>query len=311
MLSKPNQPKGAALLVVLIIAIIMTILMSVASVAMSKRLALAFEAQNIFDEKVKIENKLSELSYLLATQRITVAGVSQGTNVNGTKVDDDGLFLVDIIGDELRTDGFMYTENGISFSIQNESGLIPFNTSDNYWIKKLLTAYKEDNFSQIRLTNSLIDYADADNWRQPSGAEKKEYEKLSFPEPPNFLLQKCQELYAVLNWPRLLNSHPDITNFCSLRRTAMINLNAVPLKLWQILWPQSQQKISQLRNTNKWFTTLSDATFAEPSFNSEVDTYLSVLGGYWYQLRFETKNQIYKLRIKIGNDTAKPVTVYH
>ena len=118
------------MLVVLVISMILTTLMSYATVRMNQRLGLADESKRKLQEQAQVYAKLNELTYLIATQRTTAAGVSRGENSVGYTREDGGLWEYPLVGDEIRADGYVYTSSNIRFSVQNQAGLIPINTAN-------------------------------------------------------------------------------------------------------------------------------------------------------------------------------------
>lgn len=306
---KVHQQKGAALLAVLIIALVLVILMSVAAQTMQNRLTLASNSKQHLEASAAVQAKISELMYLLVTQRVTVAGISQGKALR-TNIDrENANFDISPLGDELRVDGFTYQlENGGEFSIQNENGLIPINSSGQYWLKRWLKGYGYSVIEQANYADRLADYADPDNWRRPGGAELASYEEQGIAAPANFLLQSCNELWKVINWPSLLKQHSDMLLQCSLGRGDTLHLNAIPLDLWQILWPNSALKVSEERKQGKWLLTDSDILALEPSLLLLGENYISPFGGRKYRLKANRHNSSQNVNIEVGIGLLIPFT---
>ncbi len=302
------KSRGAVLIAVLIISVVLVVLMGVTSKLMDSRLQLALHSKQMYRDKTAVYAKANELSYLLATQRLTVAGVSQGIAKQSLERNDDGLFLNPIAGDEIRTDGYQYNDDtGMKYSIQNENGLIPINSSGQYWLKRWLKAQGYNMAEQAKFADILADYADADDWRRPGGAEKSEYNAKKLSEPANFLLQNCSELQQLLLWQELLKQHPEYMGYCSLRRTPSININAIPIRLWQMIWPQSATQLAQRRKNNSWFIYADEVSQIEPSFINESDEMYSPLGGNTFKLIVNLHQQIYNSRVTIGTNLHPPV----
>jgi len=287
---------GAALLAVLVVSISLSVLMGYTSIRMQQRLAVAEAAKVKLTDLAAVTQKLSELTYLLATQRITAAGVSQGSNAEGIKKDDDGHWLYQLTNDELRADGHKYQASGVEFSIQNESGLIPINSSTQYWLKKWLSSNGFDYSRKNKLAAIVADYADPDEIRRPGGAE---YEVQG---PGNYLLQSCRELLQLDRWRTLLEQQPDFINNCTLRRTPTLNLNAVPNHLWQDLWPDSAAKISQARETGSWLLQDNDFLQFEPGMLSLDSDLYSRQGGRGFRVNVGTKSASKAVRIQIEHN---------
>jgi general secretion pathway protein K len=272
--------RGAALLAVLVVAVVMVILMGIASNLLESRLTLAQDSKQAFKDDTAVYAKRSELIYLLATQHKTIAGVSQGTQTLENMLNEEGFLGMSPIGDELRTDGYIYVEESeMSFSIQNESGLIPFNSSNQLWLKNILKNLGYSRADSARYGDSLADYADADNLRRPAGAEARSDAENTGYFPANFLLQSCNELWLVAGWHTLLDNSPELLQNCSLRREGRMNLNSMPLKLWGSIWPNSVAKIQSLRDNNQWLMMTNEVIKLEPSLLTVQDDFIGFNNG--------------------------------
>jgi general secretion pathway protein K len=306
-MNNKKQQTGAVLLAVLVVALALVILLGVVSSALNNRIDLAERAKLNLQDAAAVYSKLNELTYLLVTQRTTVAGVSTGLNPQGALRDEEGHWLLKVIGDEIRTDGFTYTEsNQIQFSIQNQAGLIGINSSGQFWLKKALGAYNLSVVEQAGFADILADYADSDDWRRPSGAESFAYEKDKKPVPRNYLLQSCAELRRLQRWSDWLNEHHDWLAFCSISRSETRNLNSIPIKLWQLFWPNSAAKISNMRLNGKWFVSNGDIIAAEPTLALIAEDYVSVLGLQFCTIVVEKGGEARKVQIEIGKGSLAP-----
>ncbi len=291
-----TDQSGAALLAVLVVSISLSVLMGYTSILMQQRLAVAEAAKVRLTDTAVVTQKLSELTYLLATQRITAAGVSRGSNAEGVKKDGDGQWLYQLTSDEIRTDGHKYQASGVEFSIQNESGLIPINSSMQYWLKKWLASSGFGYSGQNKLAAIVADYADPDEIRRPGGAE---YE---IQGTGNYLLQSCRELLQLDQWRALLAQRTNFLNNCALHRTPTINLNAVPAGLWQNLWPNSAAKISQARETGVWLLQDNDLLQFEPGMLSLDSNLYSRQGGRGFRVNVSTQSVSKAVRIQVEHN---------
>lgn len=305
-----NKNTGAALIAVLIVAVVMVVLMGGISKLMDSRMQMAWASKQLYIDRAEVYAKVSELTYLLATQRVTAAGISQGTNPQGLITDEEGYWALPIIGDEIRADGEPILEgNGLSYSIQNEAGLIPLNVSSQYWLKRWLKGIGYSAAEQAKFADTLADYADPDDWRRPSGAEKASYKDGLFTQPANFLLQSCSELWKVSSWAAMLVQHPAILTLCSLDRSDVLNLNAIPVSLWQLFWPNSAEKIASLRSQGKWLQNSADVLAAEPALLNEIEEYYSPLGGDQFQVEVTHNDSVTRLRVERGGGLQPPFTI--
>jgi general secretion pathway protein K len=308
--------KGAALLAVLVVAVIMVVLMGVASTMLQSRLSLAQAAKQKFQDTVQVYALQNELIYLLATQRITAAGVSQGIDPKGFLKNKEDYWVLPIIGDEIRADGYVIKDDsGLTYSIQNESGLISINSAGQYWLNTWLKSKGVNSRARAIYEDGLADYADADNLRRPAGAERGDYLKKAVNEdhanslPANFLLQSCNELWSIAGWDVLLTQSPSFISYCSLSRGVSINMNAVPLSLWQSLWPNSAARVAKLREQDNWFLSGSTILAVEPSLLNIPDDYYTYLGGDTFRIRVQINHVITDIRLKRGRSRVNPYTI--
>jgi general secretion pathway protein K len=307
---KSTEQSGAALLAVLIVSVVMVLLLGVASTTLQSRLILAQQSKQKLQDLAIVHAKKHQLIYLLATQRLTVAGVSQGVNPQGLLKNKEGYWALSVIGDELRTDGeLMIEDTGLKYSIQNLSGLLSVNSRSQYWLKRWLQKKEYSVIQQAKLGDTLADYADPDNWRRPVGAELVSYKDLPFSQPANYLLQSCSEMWKVKFWDEILIQHPDFMEFCSISRNDQFNLNSVPLGLWQLFWPQSVKKIITQRLDGKWLQNSSDLLSLEPALLIDIDDYYAILGGNQFQLNVSKGAVAERFHLKQGSYTLKPFTL--
>ena len=302
--------KGAALLAVLVVAVIMIVLLAVASRTLQSRLVVAEQSKQKMQDSALVYAKINELSYLIATQRVTLAGVSQGLNPRGLLKDNENRWLYAVVGDEIRADGFTYQQgNGLEYSVQNTAGLIPVNSSGQYWLKRWLQGYGNSVIQQAKYADILADYADADNWRRPGGAEIAEYKKAEMGSTPaNFLLQSCNELWRLPGWRELLINNTAMLQQCSLRRSDRLNINAVPINLWQLLWPATANNIAQQRAKGLWLFTYADIIAAEPSLLLLNEQKISPVAGKVFKLQVKKGAALYSTLIELGVSQLTPVT---
>ncbi len=307
---KPQN--GAVLLAVLIVTVILSLLVAGASAMLEKRLMLATKANDLLAQKMLAESIRSEMTYLLATQRITRAGVSQGTNPEGA-INIDGLWASYFTGDELRVDGHKYQrtneQGSIRFSIQAQNGLIPVNSSSQFWLTKWLISNGMDSFTAAKYTDSLADYADADDWSRPAGAESRSYRAQGLTEPSNFLLQHCAELNKVHQW----KDSPELTKAliadCSLRRGGGINVNAIPESLLARLWPEHASTIMTDRERGEWFLSTEDAAMTINEIAVTQDSYVLLMPSTDFTLTLFINERAIAYDISLGMQQLPPFTV--
>ena len=287
---------GAALVAVIVVLLILTSLLVAATRIIETRLDLAAQAKASFEEEVNIVSHVNNIAYLVATQRSTSAGISRGTSEKGAmRLGADWMHQV--IGDELRVDGFEEKINStspVTYSLQDEQGLIPVNTPNNFWKARWLTALNINGIEQRKLLDALIDYSDADNRKHPAGAEQAEYESNDLPPPTNYLLQTCTELNNVIYWRTLLENYPKMLGQCSLSRRPSVNINAVPEELLRLLWPNEADSVIRRRENGKWFANQSSAAASVSEIGTFQDDFVNFNSGSRFILTYKIAGKIEK-----------------
>ncbi len=307
-----KKQNGAALITVIIVVLILSLLITSAQKLMSNRIDIAADSKQQLLDKAQVHAKLAEISYLIATQRLTPAGIATGQNPEGLmRVDENWASL--FTQDEIRVDGTylkaqVQPTTDLEYAIQAENGLIPINDASHYWLKQWLVRSGLSDFDANRYINLLHDYADEDDWALPSGAEKLTYSHAKLPPPRNFLLQSCGELLNVMGWSGLLTNNPYLLDNCSLLRVPPLNLNAVPVTLWRELWPESAETIVQQRRQGRWLYSDSHVIAVEPGIPSGYYSFYAI--GY-FSVNVRTPLYSKTLRIKRQQGELPPVEVRH
>ena len=264
MASNPLRQSGAVLLTVLIVLTMLVLLIASAHSILSSRLDLAQSAKALVDNKALVQGKIHELTYLAATQRFTVAGLSTGKNKEGL-IRLDGNWTQTLTFDEYRLDSFPYTEQVgnkmLHFRMQAENGLIPINTQSSFWLEKWLEGYGENVSTNQKYKDTLLDYIDADEDVRAAGAERLSYPKqFPMPLPTNYFVQDCSELSLIPHWTDLIERFPSIANECSTEYSSSLNINAIPPSLLSRLWPEKKEQFLSKRAANQWFTSVDSLT---------------------------------------------------
>lgn len=307
--SKKSQ-KGIVLLAVLGLTVALALLITAATTMMQRQLAIGEVAKQKFHQKAAVHKKSQELIYLIASQRITRAGVSRGINQLGSKKVDD-RFVSLFSGDEIRVDGFQYQETidgvSITYSIQAVDGLIPINMSDQLWLKMWLESHGVDTFTVKKLSDHLADYADEDSWARPLGGEASSYGVTGY--PTNFLLQKCSELYNIRFWEDAIFAYNLDVSECNITRTASINVNAMPSSLLKKIMPDKWQYLSQMRNENNWLLTKDDVVKQIPRFTMMSDNYVEVVSNGRFIVEVESTFTSSSINVDRGSERVSPFTL--
>jgi general secretion pathway protein K len=300
-----KKTNGAVLLAVLIISVVLSILFGIVTKILEQRLELAITTKNFFENNVKVYSSKNEISYLIATQRISIAGVSQGIIINENQYAKEES-VASIIGDELRTDGVMFKNGqGVEIYLQDTSGLIGFNSSGHYWVKKWLVNNGLSEFMANRYIGALADYVDPDDWQRPTGLEQNQQGY----QPQNYLLQNCNELHHIHFWQTLAVKNPAIIEACSTSRSTILNLNATPLKLLKKLWPNYFETIQTKRDNGEWFKSMPSIINVIPPLHRVNDELYTTYGGKEFNLTLKLGGAKTAVNINRGLGKAEPVNV--
>lgn len=308
----PVKHSGAALVSVIVVMLILSALLMSASKILNNRLNLADESINALEQRVAITSHVNNMGYIISTQRLTLVGVSKGTAPRGAETYDVG-WKYQIIGDEVRADGTKQKLelSTISYALQDESGLIALNTSDNFWKSRWLEALDVTGIEQRKLLDALADYSDPDDRSLPAGAESAEYKANNLPPPTNYLLQTCTELYSVFQWQAFIQQHTSVLDQCSLIRGALLNVNAVPEPLLALLWPRSSESIMNARASGNWFDSQTSVSSIVPELAKIQEGYISFVPSNRFKLTYyKNGSPIVSLYLVRGRGGMKPVSFY-
>ncbi|GAB3729547.1 hypothetical protein GCM10028794_04050 [Silanimonas algicola] len=194
-------------------------------------------------DRAEVEDRIAALStretllYLAATVPITQAGQPLTPMPEGElaarRLDDFGGFDKRPRGGELRLDGRAYRGlGGITFAIQDESGLVPVAFPETSPVPRLLAAAGAPARDVPGLVDRLVDYTDPDDLKRLNGAESRDYERAGRPAPPGRPLLSPRELPRVLGWEAL---PPEVMaraqDWSTSAYAGALNLNTAPLPL--------------------------------------------------------------------------------
>jgi general secretion pathway protein K len=320
----PKQ-RGAVLLIVLVIALVLSVLIAVASTVIERRIQNALQARQTTTAIVLANTKLQELTYALAVHPITVAGVRQ--QIPNEEINLETKF--NPVGDEIRLDGHQYLDaNGLKYSIQGSSGLIPFNSADQFWLVRFLQANGVTGIEQKKMLDRLYDYADANRRSKALGFEPPLSERGQLTTfdtlqlkaaHPNYLLQNCSEIKRLFSTGQK-NALENAPDFCSLGRGSAINLNSMPRALFELLFPNSAKDIfqaeyqttseplSQSVQTRQWMMSEQAAINTIPELINIPDDYYNLLFHDYFILTIGIGSYTKVAKIKLGVGEIPPIS---
>ena len=307
--SANQQQSGFILMTVLVVSTLMISLGGAIIYIINNQLNLAERSAIAFQHQLAADNKVNELIYLFSTQRVTVGGISRTTpSAQASNFSDEPISYFALEGDEIRTDGKKYQyqqgEVSLEYWIQGTRGLIPINTRSHFWLEYFLTNKRISRYSINRFSDLIIDYADADQSRQPLGAESQRYGENQF--FPNFLLQHCSELDKIATQFDLPSPTLEVSKFCNLERKSGLNFNSVPISLMEILWPDISEQVAQDRDNGIWIHDLNQLNKYSNTFLGIPDIFLNTTGNNQFIISVNSPHYSNQYLVELGKHKTAP-----
>lgn len=277
----PMQPNSGGFVLVMVLALLVILSLLAAAVAASGRRAVT-EVQADLD---RFEGELDQAStretllFMLATQRMNLAGLSLDEELATRFVDLDAGEELTISpgGSSLRMDGTPYQGLGHAmFAIQDDRGLLGINWTSEVmraaWLKSL--GVPADQVADLEAKR--LDYQDADSMHRLNGAEAEHYESSGLPPPANRTLSTPLELRRILGWREALagTGNDSLLGMLTVSRGADININSAPASVLALLPGMTlvdAQRMVDLRQRVPFTSTWqAQQSFPLPPFMDEM-----------------------------------------
>ena len=276
-LQNGRPDKGFVLVMVLALLVVLTILATAVATSASRAVAAAQADLDRFDGELDMVSTRETALLMLATQRMTIAGMTvnesdaQAKSAFDESEDRDGFSGLPV-GNEIRLDGTPYHGVGHSdFALQDDRGLLSINWAapvfrDSFFASRQVPASEWSGLEAKRL-----DYQDTDDLHRLNGAESREYRRLGLPEPTNRPLSTPLELRRIVQWDEVLTGMDDaeILEVFTLARGSDINLNTAPVSVLRLIpgvSGETAQRMVALRHITPFTSTLqAQADFALPA----------------------------------------------
>lgn len=308
-----NRQKGAVLVTVLVVVVALTLLIATSTLLLQKKLEVGTASKQQANEILAVHAKASQLKYLLATQRTSLAGLGTGKNKAGYQRL-DGFWRSRLTYDEIRADSFEYNEEvnrvPITFSLQAENGLIPVNTGQLLWLDKLFSSQNIQAINTTKLKDRLLDYIDNDDWTRPTGAEVFEYEKANLPAPLNYLLPNCNSLANIDTWRQYTEKHGLILDYCKISRAPILNFNAIPEVVLNTLFPNRVTQVLARRNAGQWYMNHSDVIANVPEVANIPEPYFTFIEDTYFTFRVSAAHYTETWYVVRGSGDSPPVKLF-
>jgi len=216
---------------------LLTIAASFFAVWTQRSIELAGDLQTDAQAQIDQVSTLSTLLYILATQRMTTAGVTTADadgkrTVRPPDADPFGGLGIAPEGNEIALDDRVYQGIGeVYFAIQDQNGLVGLNNEDDaFYPERLLQLLGVPDAERAPMLAKLQDYIDADDLYRVNGAEADQYEEAQQTPPTNRPLRSPWETYKILGWAqqRRLWDNSDWVQYTSNLGGGLPNLNTAP-----------------------------------------------------------------------------------
>ena len=253
----PRREAGFVLVIVLAVLVVLAMLATATATSAGRAIQAAQADADRFQGELNMTGTRETLLFLLATQRLTVAGLTVNeadAQASPEMIMDDGEGFTRLpVGNEIRLDGTAYNGLGTArFALQDDRGLLSVN-----WVSPILRFAFYDSLGVPNdqwdgLDAKRLDYEDPDDLYRLNGAEKGQYRKAGMPPPSNHPLVTPLEFRRILGWDAMLARLDDtqLLSMLTLTRGGDININTAPSQVLALLpgmQPKNAARMVELR----------------------------------------------------------------
>ncbi len=157
------------------------------------------------DSQLAMSDIRNELIYALAARPKSSRGLEVGTGLPVLNNSDfmAALSTTIVSSRSIALDHRPYVTQShpdYVIQIQDGRGLFQMNFNNQVSLRRFLSAMKFPEAERNRLTDTLLDYTDEDNYTRLAGAEAIDYQRLGLPPPANESLLTPYEAKRVMAW---------------------------------------------------------------------------------------------------------------
>ena len=263
--------RGFVLVLVLAMLVVLSLLAATVAVVSGRLVEQSQQRARRMQDELDMASTRATVLYLLATQRVTMRGV---TVDNLVSFGEDGIreiqSLTDLdstlpIGNEIVPDGRIYRGIGNArFSLQDDNGLFGVNWAAPWMLERLLAqAGGSGREPAETLVNRLLDYQDEDDLYRLNSAEADGYRKAGLPPPTNLPLTTPMELTRVMGWREALAglTPAEINDTITVDTVGTVNVNTAPPPVLRTLAGMDEEKAERAIAYRKLQPFLSDIAF--------------------------------------------------
>jgi hypothetical protein len=236
-----RDQSGFVLVLVLAMLVVLGLLAGSIAAVTSRLLVQSQQRAQAMQDAVDIDSTRATVLYLLATQRMTLGGltvdnmVSAGEDGLHPATDDADLESWLPVGNEVALDGRANQGlGGARFALQDDYGLFGVNWNPPDKLEKFLAQGGQPRpVSAGALFNRLMDYQDRDNLYRLNSMEAEGYLAAGMPPPTNLPVATPMELMRVIGWQQALSflSPAEITANLTVEPASIVNVNTAPLRV--------------------------------------------------------------------------------
>ncbi len=244
--------RGFVLVLVLAMLVVLGLLAGTIATITARLLEQAEQRSRGMQDAVDMASTRASVMYLLATQRMTLGGLTVDNLVSfgegGTRaiqtIDDLNSSLP--VGTEISLDGRIHQGlGGARFALQDDFGLFGVNWQPPVALERLLAQGGQARpLPAETLINRLMDYQDRDDLYRINSMEADGYRSAGLPPPTNLPLATPMELMRVAGWKEALAflSPSQISDTLTVEPSIVVNVNTAPLRVLRTLEGMDAEK---------------------------------------------------------------------
>ena len=251
-MSGARREGGFVLVLVLAMLVVLGLLAGSIAAVTSRLLEQAQQRERAMQDQLDMASTRATVLYLLASQRITVGGLTVdnlvsfgegGTRPMQSTVDLDGDGLLLPVGSEIALDGRAYRGIGNAhFALQDDNGLFGVNWSAPPRLERLLAQGGQPRpVPAEALFNRIMDYQDRDNLYRLNS----------------------MELLRVAGWERALSflNPIEISDTLTVEAVSVMNVNTAPARVLRTLSGVDEEKATRAIAYRKLQPFMTDTAF--------------------------------------------------
>ena len=197
-------------------------------------------------------------------------------------------------------------------SLQDGAGLMNLNYSRPDALMRLFAKVGTSQMEAQTLRDQLLDYIDSDSNRLPYGGEGPEYASVGKPPPPNAPMPRLQDVFGVLDWPRVITAvrWRAMSPFLSAdAQSKSFNVNTAPSVVLQIVLNLTPAQADQIIVQRKQ-TPITNLTQIGLPAGDAANSYTKPNGRFRFTFIDPIRQTVYRSAIALSpDDNARPLRI--